>query len=161
MCFSLLVSIHMRLRITAIRRWKHHKREWWMVGTGYGKKEVDESILSKHSVGKRHVDWGWRWTELREKISSKMSLKCHCRWRRDERCMKMGILLNSKQNAKVSDFQDENRLIFVVSSGRFQNLFWKKERFRLVVTATIHGSRGNGMEKSLVIFCHIPQARKS
>ena len=46
--------------------------------------------------------------------------------------------MKSKQNAKFSDFLDENRLIFVVLSGRFQNLFLKKERFwRLVVTATI------------------------
>ena len=35
----------------------------------------------------------------------------------------MSILLNSKQNAKFSNLQDENRLIFVVLSGRFQNLF--------------------------------------
>ena len=33
------------------------------------------------------------------------------------------LLLNSKQNAKFSDFQDENQLIFVFLSGRFQNLF--------------------------------------
>ena len=32
-------------------------------------------------------------------------------------------LLKSKQNAKFFDFLDENRLIFVVLSGRFQNLF--------------------------------------
>ena len=48
------------------------------------------------------------------------------------------VLLNLKQNAKFSDFQDENRLIFVVLRGRVQNLFWKKERYLLlVVTATI------------------------
>ena len=48
------------------------------------------------------------------------------------------VLLKSKQNAKFFDFQDDNRQIFVVLSGRFQNLFRKKERFwRLVVTATI------------------------
>ena len=33
------------------------------------------------------------------------------------------ILLRSKQNAEFFDFLDENRLIFVVLSGRFQNLF--------------------------------------
>ena len=32
------------------------------------------------------------------------------------------ILLKSKLNAKFFDFLDENRLIFVVLSGRFQNL---------------------------------------
>ena len=48
------------------------------------------------------------------------------------------VLLRSKQIAKFSDFQDENRLIFVVLSGRFQNLFWKKERFwRFALTVTI------------------------
>ena len=31
-------------------------------------------------------------------------------------------LLKAKQNAKFFDFLDENRLIFVVLSGRFQNL---------------------------------------
>ena len=36
---------------------------------------------------------------------------------------KSDILLKSKQNAKFFDFQDENRLIFVVLSSRFQNLF--------------------------------------
>ena len=39
------------------------------------------------------------------------------------------ILLKSKQNAKFFDFLDENRLIFVFLSGRFQNVFRKKERF--------------------------------
>ena len=33
------------------------------------------------------------------------------------------VLLMSKHNAKFFDFLDENRLIFVVLSGRFQNLF--------------------------------------
>ena len=48
------------------------------------------------------------------------------------------VLLRSKQNDKFFDFLDDNRLIFVVLSGRFQNLFWKKERFwLLVVTATM------------------------
>ena len=36
------------------------------------------------------------------------------------------ILLSSKHNTKFSDFQDENRLIFVVLSGRFQNLILKE-----------------------------------
>ena len=48
------------------------------------------------------------------------------------------VLLKSKQNAKFFDFLHENRLVFVVLSGRFQNLFWKILRFwRLVATATI------------------------
>ena len=48
------------------------------------------------------------------------------------------LLSRSQLEAKFFDFLDENRLIFVVLSGRFQNLFWKKERFwRLVVTATV------------------------
>ena len=47
-------------------------------------------------------------------------------------------IVEVKTNVKFFDFLDENRLIFVVLSGRFQNLFRKKERFwRLVVTATI------------------------
>ena len=33
------------------------------------------------------------------------------------------LLLKSKKNAKFFDFQDENRLIFVVLSDHFQNLF--------------------------------------
>ena len=33
------------------------------------------------------------------------------------------ILLRSKQNAEFFDFLDENRLIFVVLTDRFQNLF--------------------------------------
>ena len=48
------------------------------------------------------------------------------------------VLSRSKQNDKFFDFLDENRLMFVILSGPFQSLFWKKERFwRLVVTATI------------------------
>ena len=35
----------------------------------------------------------------------------------------VNILLRSKQNAKLFDFLHKNRLIFVVLSGRFQNLF--------------------------------------
>ena len=33
------------------------------------------------------------------------------------------LLLRSKQNAKFFDFLAENRLIYAVLSGRFQNLF--------------------------------------
>ena len=42
------------------------------------------------------------------------------------------------QNKTPNSLIFKTRLIFAVLSGRFQNLFWKKERFwRFVVTATI------------------------
>ena len=36
---------------------------------------------------------------------------------------------SSKQNAKLSELEDECRLIFVFLSGRFQNLFERKRDF--------------------------------